>query len=260
MIRKLILTASFAVLSFAGFAADLVGTWNVRNYYYLPKERSESVNLMFGILGGASSIQFKSDGTFFCNDTVSGTYQSKGEELVLVRDKEQVEAFKQKLDKVREEVGGQSDEDFIKGYACDSLRLTFTKEGNKALVECNQNKELLELLPISMIFELTKKDTNGKNENLNAGKTFLGKYSVNAMGMVSINFDFKKNGLVDIEESLFGKTTKKATGKYVIKGDNLILYEGGKEYMKGEYVIGKNCLYLMVEKDGSIVAMVLWKK
>lgn len=254
MIKKVFITVTLTLLSIASFAANLVGTWDIRNYNDMGKD-SEKANLMFGILGESKSIEFKSNGTFYCNDTVYGTYTSKGTELILVRDQKLVEAFKEKL----KEVADEEKKEFLNGYDCDSLKLSFTKEGNKALAEINQHKDVLKLLPFGIAFELTKQGTNGKNEDLNAGKTIIGKYSLNIMGMMNMDCNFKKGGDVDMEVGMFGQS-QKVKGKYAIKGKELSIIENGKESMKGEYIISSEGFYLMVKKDDKTIAMMFWKE
>lgn len=87
MMKKHLFTAFLSVYSLSAFSADLIGTWDIRNY------NSSGYGIAFGMLGEANSIQFKKNGTFFCNDSVSGTYVLKGDDLVLNRDQKHLKAF-----------------------------------------------------------------------------------------------------------------------------------------------------------------------
>ena len=63
------------------------------NEHVKPKSAKTFV---LGVLGSTDVIQFKEDGTFFCNDTLYGKYSFKDDNLVVTRDAELVKKLKEK--------------------------------------------------------------------------------------------------------------------------------------------------------------------
>lgn len=249
------------LLCSVSFAADIVGTWNVRNlsesmleegvledfYNMFADEYASSeykADLLFGVLGTAKKVQFKSNGNFYVNDSVYGTYTFKNDELILKRDKKQVDAFEKSIKKTLEQQKKTFDIEDKKLFAVDSLLISFSKKGNKALVEYNMSLEEIKLLPFSIGFILVKEGTNGASENLNEGKSVVGRWTASVLGMVSIIYDFKKNGVLEIEQlDILNSPSKKYSGKYSING-NLITYKSDKDENEqiGEFFVGKNAL------------------
>lgn len=248
----------FSVAS--SWAAGLEGKWNVKNLNQIAAKEGKMDDMgVLGILGVADEIEFKSNGTFYVNDSVYGKYSMKGDELVMTRDAALVESAKKKFMK---ELGDQKDslsvalDEFMKGYAEDSLVISFTKLGNTALVEINQNMDIMKLMPFAPLNMLEKK--GAAKEDWNQGVTLSGAYAATVMGMMSIVFDFKPKGVLEQTISFFGMD-KKIQGTYSVKNSVLTTKLDGKEESYPFYM-GKNCLYMVMEKEGSKVAVPCWKK
>ena len=253
----LVISLFFSVLS--SFAAGIEGKWNVKNLNNVAEAKGEANSIVFGILGGADVVEFKENGTFYANDTVYGKYSVKGSELVMKRDEALVAATKKKLEAesgdAKDSLSASFDE-FLKGYAEDSLIFSFTKSGNTMLVEINQSMNLMKLMPFAPLFLLEKPGT--AKEDWNQGVKLSGTYSVTMMGMMSMDYTFKPNGVLTRSVSFFGREQKE-DGTYSLKNSVLTTKVKGKEESMPFYM-GKNCLYLVISKDGSQVAMPCWKK
>ncbi|MBP5457910.1 MAG: hypothetical protein J6Y37_15580 [Paludibacteraceae bacterium] len=243
----------------SSFAAGIVGKWNVKNLNQLSSATAENYNLLFGILGGVETVEFKANGTFYANDSVYGKYSVKGSELVMQRDEALVAAAKKKfmaqLGDSKDSLSASVDE-FMKGYDVDSLVFSFTKSGNTMLVEINQYMELMKLMPFAPLFLLDKQ--GAAKEDWNQGVKLSGTYSISLMGMMSMDYTFNPNGALTRSFSFFGKEQKEE-GTYSVKNSVLTTKVKGKEESMPFYM-GKNCLYMVITKDGDRVAMPCWKK
>lgn len=246
MMKKHLFTAFLSVYSLSAFSADLIGTWDIRNY------NSSGYGIAFGMLGEANSIQFKKNGTFFCNDSVSGTYVLKGDDLVLNRDQKHLKAFKKKYKDATE-----ADK---KDFLCDSLKISFTKEGNKALSELTQDKYgVWKDNVVGLIFELTKKGTNGKNEDLNEGKCVVGRWRT-SFDDKTVIFDLAANGVGVVEvsseledNSMMSPCYYKINGKHI----RLTCPDMGQIF-NSEFIIGKNSIFILTDgnDEGAVVKLI----
>ncbi|MCQ2199443.1 MAG: hypothetical protein MJZ19_06960 [Paludibacteraceae bacterium] len=264
------------LLCSVSFAADIVGTWNVRNlsesmlevsvledfYNMFADEYASSeykADLLFGVLGTAKKVQFKSNGKFYVNDSVYGTYTFKNDELILKRDKKQVDAFEKSIKKTLEQKNKPFDPEDKELFAVDSLLISFSKEGNKALVEYNMSLDELKFLTFSVVFVIDKEGTKGASENLNAGKSVEGRWNMSLLGMVTYTYEFKKDGVLEIEQfDLLDSPSKKYSGKYSIDGNN-ITYMSDKNVnpKTGEFYVGKNGL-IVCNSEG-MISICLWR-
>lgn len=262
MIKRLLLIATMAVASMGSFAANLEGTWNVRNLNNIKNngaaEQSKfdlGSNLFFGILGGTKTIQFKADGTFYGNDSVYGTYSYKGNQLILNRDAKLIKKFEDKMAALAstEEQKANIKEN-LQGYGSDTLNVSFTKSGNKALVENAQFPELMKMVPYSIAFTIDKQGTNGKNESLNQGKTLIGKtYKMTLMGMIEMRFTFKNGGKGTCETSVFGQS--KSEDITYTTANNKLTIKSQSSPMEGEYIFNQDGFYFLMQKDDSTIAI-----
>lgn len=250
MLKKNLFTALLSAFPLIGFSADLVGTWNIRNYNTVDSD------ILFGILSEANSIQFKQNGTYYCNDSISGTYTMKGNDLVLKRNKKNAKSLEKKH--------GKATNAEMADYACDSLKLSFSKGGNKALTELDQNKYdgviNKDSMSYGIIFELTKQGTNGINEDLNAGKSVIGKWRYHDSAHFII-FDFKEDGVGEMTlKTEFGDLSKTLPFKYEVEGNHITMTtQDERQVLDSEFVIGTNCIYIIDDSEGTSVALKYYK-
>ncbi|MBR4840675.1 MAG: hypothetical protein IK005_09390 [Paludibacteraceae bacterium] len=240
----------------SSFAAGIVGKWNVKNLNQFSSITAEKYNSLFGILGGVETVEFKANGTFYANDSVYGKYSVKGSELVMQRDEALVAAAKKKfmaqLGDSKDSLSASVDE-LMKDYEVDSLIFSFTKSGNKMLIETNQSMELMKLMPFAPLFLLDRHDDWNQDVKLS------GTYSYSLAGMMSVDYTFKPNGILIRSVAAFGKKTKVEEGTYSVKNSVLTAKVKDKEQSVPFYM-GKNCFYLVVSKDGDQIVLPLWKK
>lgn len=231
----------------ASFSAGIVGTWSVRDYNYFDNREIRMV-MFFGVLSEAESIRFDENGTFFCNDTVSGTYLFKDDELVLARDREQVKDFVEKYDWLASHEGS---------YACDTFRLTFTTQGNKVLCEMDKNNESVHTKDYNfgIIFELTKQGTNGMNEDLNEGKSVVGEWLDYNEGRLVKSYVFREKGAAECVIFFFDEAQMSKKFKYEVNGNRISTKGKATGLLDGELVFGRNCIYVVTEKDGTKIAL-----
>lgn len=259
------------------FAADIVGTWRVQNlsesmleeqaleqfFSLIADEYASSeykADLIFGVLGNAKQIQFKANGKFYCNESVYGTYTFKDDKLLLKRDKKLVESFEKSIKKTLELSKKTFDKEDRDRFAIDSLLISFSKKGNKALVESNQSLEELVFFPFGVGFVLVKEGTQGASEDLNYGKSVIGRWNLSLLGMVTLTYDFKEGGVLELTKTdIMTNNSESYSMTYSFKDDHIICSsdndEGSKEY---EYFIGKNSL-MLYSKENRLTTS-LWKE
>ncbi|MCR5568594.1 MAG: hypothetical protein K6G31_04900 [Paludibacteraceae bacterium] len=244
--KKLFLFLVVAV-SLNSVAADLVGSWNVRNVGTINEdERIKSVKtFVFGVLGSTDVIHFKDDGTFFCNDTLYGKYSFKGDNLVIFRDAELVKKQKEKKDSsinLREAAMMYPDR-----FERDSFLVTFSKTGNRALLLSHFG-----ITPtfIEVAFSIDKQGTNGAAEDLNEGASLIGKkYKMNFDEGTSIVFHFFPEDKYECVVSDASRKDEKRIGSYTLKGDKLTMFLG-KEPWEGEIIFNQKGFILVTNIDG----------
>lgn len=244
--KKLFLLLVFAV-SLNSVAADLTGSWNVRNMNEDKKMKYKTFAL--GVLGSADAIQFKDDGTFFCNDTLYGKYSFKGDELVITRDSGLVKKLKEKMaSSVNLRAAAMMSSN---RFECDSFLVTFSRTGNKALVLSH-----LGFIPIAIAFTIDKQGTNGAGEDLNEGASLVGKKYEMKLGFKNsdIMFQFFPDGKLECDLSSSFYNERKVVGSYSLKGNKLTM-SLEKELLEGECFFNQKGILLVADMDGSLIPM-----
>ena len=240
---KLFLLLVLAV-SLNSVAVDLTGSWNVRNMNEDKKMKYKTFAL--GVLGSADAIQFKDDGTFFCNDTLYGKYSFKGDELVITRDSGLVKKLKEKMaSSVNLRAAAMMSPD---RFERDSFLVTFSRTGNRALVLSH-----LGFIPIAIAFTIDKQGTNGAGEDLNEGASLVGRKFKMGTGLKNsyIVQHFLPDGKHECESFILGKE-KKDVGSYTIKGNKLTMKLEG-ESLEGEFFFNQKGLLLVIDDDGLLM-------
>lgn len=247
--KKLFLFLVVAV-SLNSVAADLVGSWNVRNVGNMNEnvKPKSAKTFVLGVLGSADVIQFKDDGTFFCNDTLYGKYSFKDDNLVVTRDAELVKKLKEKKDSsLNIRVAAMMCPD---RFERDSFLVTFSKNGNRALVLSHLGYLVV------VAFTIDKQGTNGAGEDLNEGASLVGKKYEMKLGFKNsdIMFQFFPDGKLECDLSSSFYNERKVVGSYSLKGNKLIM-SLEKELLEGECFFNQKGILLVADMDGSLIPM-----
>lgn len=251
---KFVFAVIAACVSSFSFAADLVGIWNVKmvDESYSKLELNVFNSFLFvNPLCKADKIEFKADGSFFCNDSVYGTYSFNGDELLLRRAPAVLKKFERKLASLG---CGESDlESIMKFAACDTTVLSFSKSGNRALVE----KKNMFGSALTNAYFIDKQGADAQNESVELGKSIIGNWYCDALLGV-MEYSFKPNGVLSTIVTLSASGfTEKDSYKYTFKDNYLKIYSGSKVSEEGQVYFGRKCLYFVKKGD---MGLTFWKK
>lgn len=246
--KKLVIFLSVIAYAFTTEAQQLAGEWNME-----PLTAVSQLGKEVGILSNedfhTKGIKF-GNGKFYCRNVEKGTFKQEGDTLILSRKKEDILAFKKRLEatilpKDQFEDKMQYNQQLldlvekVNLYATDTLVVYRNWEGNAMLLN-SVNSEYRRISHSEVVYYLHKKNTN---TSLNKNRSIEGKWKTEYDG--GIILDFRNDGKVDAY-SIKEKATK--TEKYKFRGEHLTIGTDTHKTETLRFVMG-NANVAFVERD-----------